>query len=134
MRYAISFVVLPVIISIGSCVPFTYIVAFNHTGKDLTVTADEKSYALSANSSAEILYPGFTREIKLASQDKAVWVYKIEVLPQEHMKGRWFSQYIFCQIEPDGRIYLVKPNTQMPIQALPIQPAGYPLIPLLKPG
>ncbi|BFU89599.1 MAG: hypothetical protein NTAFB01_07860 [Nitrospira sp.] len=58
------------------------------------------------------------------------WTYEV-VYPSQEYKKRWSSSRIEYryQIEADGSIYLLKPDTEFPVHKLPPQPSGFPLVP-----
>ncbi len=60
---------------------------------------------------------------------KEKWSYEV-VYPPADYKKRWNSTKIEYryQIEADGSIYLLKPDSEFPVHHLPPQPPGFPLV------
>ena len=116
-------------IFITACQMPPLIVLFNNSGKDLTNYAEGKSYHVNKGSTVEIQYPGNKQEIGIKNET-GVLENKVLYPPTTYMSSRVFTKYVInCQIEPDGLIYVLKPQTPMPAKDLPPQPLGFPLKP-----
>lgn len=56
------------------------------------------------------------------------WFYEVVYPPADYkIRINFYSEYRY-QIEADGSIYLLKPDTEFPMHKLPSQPPGFPLV------
>lgn len=113
------------------------IIVYNHTGN--VITASNKRGAeqmIQNNSSARLrAYQGgrdhaATPTLFVVTAKRVVWSYRTDYPPREYLTGG-DNDRLACgyQIEADGVIYVIKPDTDKPVDALPPQPPGFPLIP-----
>ena len=126
---AIVFVCVSILLS-GCSVP-TFLTIYNHSGASLTFYAAGRIYQMKNNAPITLKYPA-SEAIKI-SDGTRTWEYKIIYPPGKFYHPIWrnSSEYeVFGQIEPGGSIYVVKPNETLPVQELPPQPAGFPIIPI----
>lgn len=105
-----------------------FLTLYNHTGVPLTVHVADRKFEIGINSPLTIKYPG--TDVMEIGDGNQVWEYKVIVPPKKYCRPIWAGSTeleIYGQIEPDGLIYALKPNTVLPTRDLPPQPSGYPL-------
>jgi hypothetical protein len=129
----IALVSLTILLLVAGCYPGTLEEVVNHTGKTLTVISmdtelKETAYLVENNQTARINVP-FKLRVKC---DGETWDYDLPPtrLPQNFRKkvrGNWYLEKF--QIEKDGTINCLFPESQGPVANLPPQPAGYPVRP-----
>ena len=116
---------------LASCSVATFIVLYNHSGQDLVIVADEKTYQVAKDSILTLQYP--QHAAMSISGDNAVWEYTAMYIQREYAKEyiqRGFLRYeVNFQVEPNGLIYIVKPEVTRPVREFPPQPPGFPLTP-----
>lgn len=113
------------------------IIVYNHTGN--VITASNKAGAehiIQNNSSASLrAYRGGRDQaaaptLLVVTAKRVVWSYRTDYPPREYLtRGDKDRRACGYQIEADGVIYAIKPESDKPVDALPPQPPGFPLIP-----
>jgi hypothetical protein len=121
MKYRLSLAITMVLLMSG-CSKIPYVVFFNNSGRALTINSEEWTYQVKAGAVIEIRYPGNTQMLKIDSGPSNAWRYKVEYPDKAH---RWGNKF-YVQIETDGTIYLLPPNTQILAKQLLPQPPGFP--------
>lgn len=103
---------------------------YNNTGKDLKITLvfsqSEKTITLKNNQSASI---GVPRTFKIQTVD-TTWHYDDQPIMLKYHK--YLGKHTFLaklQIEQNGTIYLLLPDSTAPVDSFPPQPEGFPLKP-----
>ncbi len=123
-----------VVLGLGCSSPL-YLNLYNHAETDLTIYVEGRTYQFPKNSQVTVKYPK-SQTIKIAAGDVA-WAYTVASAPRRYESPLWAgsSEFeIYCQIEPDGRIYILIPKTVIPTSSLPPQPADFPLVPVKSGG
>lgn len=115
-------------------------ILYNNTGREIEIHLGNEVKVVNKNSSGIVDQPmpcgawirscqrGY-RPFRVGTVVKK-WTYEVVYPPQDYKK-RWSSSRIEYryQIEADGSIYLLKPDTEFPVSKLPSQPPGYPMVP-----
>ena len=128
-----ALVSLTILFLVTGCYPGTLEEVVNHTGQTLTVISmdtelKETAYLVENNQTVRINVP-FKLRVKCGGE---TWDYDLPPtrLPQNFRKkvrGNWYLEKF--QIEKDGTINCLFPESQGPAANLPSQPAGYPVRP-----
>lgn len=111
---------------------------FNNSGEELTVVLiDHDNYATTNHlRSGEVIRFGRLTEFdRLEIRGKNhVWHYKPAWAPITFTKPIGLGpRHLFqAQIEHDGSIYLLTPDSKPPVSHLPVQPENYPLRPVTE--
>jgi hypothetical protein len=98
------------------------LVLLNNSGHPLAVNSEGTIYSVFPGAIREIKYPGNTELLKVESAPNSSWEYKVEYPDRAHMYGNKF----WVQIESNGNIYVLPPNTQSSAKELLPQPHGFP--------
>ncbi len=132
----VTFLYLLVFSMFGQAAPDD-IVVYNHTGNVISASNKFRAEQIIQNNSLARLrgYRGgrdqtATPTLFVVTAKKVVWSYRTDYPPPEYLTRR-DNDRTACgyQIEADGVIYAVKPDTDKPLDTLPPQPPGFPLIP-----
>jgi hypothetical protein len=107
---------------VSGCTKIPYIVLFNNSGHTLTIDSEGETYTVSPDAIVKIAYPGNTELLNIESVPNIKWQYKVEYPDKTYMNGNTFN----VQIEADGIIYVLPPNTQNFVKVLPTQPPNFP--------
>lgn len=113
------------------------IIVYNHTGNVITASNRLGAEHIIQNNSSAVLPANqgsrdhtATPTLLVVTAKRIAWSYRTDYPPREYLtggdNGRRACGY---QIEADGVIYAIKPDTDKPVDALPPQPPGFPLIP-----
>jgi len=121
------------ILFLTGCYPGTIVEAVNHSGQTLTVVAmdtelNETAYLVENNQTIRIKVP-FKLRVKCGGE---TWDYDLPPMrvPENFRKKVRFNWYLEkFQIEKDGTINCLFPESQGPVANPPLQPAGYPVRP-----
>lgn len=136
MKTAIWITLICTAFLIAGCTPYVIIKFFNHTGVDITVQGNNQQIAILKNSTGELIYHSLTPNFPLSvtlddlTRGEVIKMYNITPFPDSYVKpsvGGLKGYEIFFQIEPNGFIYVLPPESSMPVQKLEPQPSGYPL-------
>ncbi len=114
--------------SVPGCVPVTDIRLFNHLPQEVTVTTCSGSVTLPPNGTVSLSTYGcsFERSPQLAIASASTqwkygnalwrisWIFEREPTLVERQFPSGYK--IVAQLEPDGSIYVTKPNTPLPTQ------------------
>lgn len=104
---------------------------YNNTGKDLTITmiynqTEERTLKLQNKQSALI---GVPNKIRVQIADTS-WNYYGKTIPLRYHKyaerHKWIAN---LQIQQNGMIYLLLPDSSAPVESFPPQPEEFPLVP-----
>lgn len=110
-------------------------VLYNHTGGEITIYLGNEATVVQNNSSGSVPQP-VTLAAWKAYKPFSIrtvnrkWSYFVVYPPRDYKKP-WNSsksEYRY-QIEADGLIYLLTPDSEFPVHKLPSQPSGFPLVP-----
>jgi hypothetical protein len=127
-----------VVVLSGCTVPVTCAL-YNNTSTVINITqidinGQERTFSLKAG---EILKLGGwpLHNYKILFKD-VVWHYDPPVPNNDYVEisgfGPWVKPIVYAQIEKDGRIFLLLKNQKPPIDTMPMQPEGYPLLPKVQ--
>lgn len=117
---------------------FTEMVLYNNTGGEITTYGGGGPIVIQKNSWGRISHPkspgslrkwykGFT-----VSTVNKRWSYFVVDPPSDYrLRGNSSNEYRY-QIEADGVIYLLSPESASPMQNLPLQPSGFPWLPQIS--
>lgn len=125
MKYILSLTI-TVCLLFSGCTKIPYIVFFNNSGHALTVNSEGEIYTLPPDAIVQIAYPGNTESLKIESTPNIAWRYKVKYPDKTYMNGNTFN----VQIEADGTIYVLPPDTQNLVKKLPMQPPNFPWKPI----
>jgi hypothetical protein len=124
-------------VSLISCTRCVDIRIFNHTGARIVIvgfdpSGEQHTWTLAEGESAVGWYL-HRWEIRASGPVAAIWFYDpaaINYLSGKYLTENWLgSQHSAMQIEPDGNIWAVPPDTRAIVVQLPPQPVGYPAKP-----
>jgi hypothetical protein len=128
-----SLLLVTLVFLMTSCHPVTVVDLVNNTGLPLRVISidtelGEKSYSVEAGETARMAVP-----FKLRVEHGAVrWDYHLPAaaLPETFRKRIGLNRYVVkYQIQSDGTLCLISPDSEGPADSLPEQPPGYPIRP-----
>lgn len=117
-------------------------VLYNNTGHEIEIHFRGKVVVVQKDSSGRVDQPVpcragivFLRECQKGYKPFSVgtvnrkWFYEVVYPPSDHKKrvNSSRSEYRY-QIEADGLIYLLEPDSEFPVYRLPLQPSGFPLV------
>ena len=134
MKYARAILVgFAILLLVSGCTPGTLVEIVNNSGQTLTVVsldtkAQQTVYVLENNQTTRIKVP-YKLRIKHGNK---TWDYNLPTwkLPphfREKVPGNWYLEKY--QIEKDGTINCLAPESHGPVADPPSQPNGYPLKP-----
>ena len=127
---------LPIIAAIGllltGCSTASDVVIFNNANSAIEVTCRGQNIIVERNSSCQVSYDsiaeGFTIRIDTNSS-----TYKIPVMnarkASKLSKHKTWMDILTVQLNSDGAIYVVAPDTKLPTSQYPEQPDNFPLKP-----
>lgn len=125
---------------IEGCTPQVKIKLFNHTGGVVNVQANNQRITILQNSTGEFNYYSLTPTLPMSItfEDRisgdGIKIYNLITFPEAYVKplaGGLKGYEVLFQIEPNGLIYVLPPESSTPIQNFDSQPSGYPLKPQL---
>ena len=133
MKIRIALLLIPLSLLLASCQPGTQVEIVNNAGQTLTVVSmdtelKETAYTVQSNETAHINVP-----YKLRVQRGAeIWDYDLPATPlpqsfRKRVRGSWYL--VKFQVENDGAINVLLPESQGPVSKPPSQPVGYPVRP-----
>lgn len=116
-----------------SCTRTLVLHIFNDTGKDITVTSyeadrKERHYSIGKGQAERVQ---ISNRLTIALTGIA-WDYDVKPVPKntKYMASEHLGPLLIkLQVETNGTIYILSPDTQGPATAFPPQPPGYPLQP-----
>ena len=116
---------------LSSCsIPITFSL-FNNTGSDvILVLTNNKEIHIKPGKAKKTndIDSSFFIDLK----DKSL-TYEIPLLNHSLIKwagwGPWSKRMFYAQIEPDGKIWVLKNKTKIAIKKFTAQPEGFPLVP-----
>jgi hypothetical protein len=107
-------VVTATLICISSCVPQFEFTLFNHSGRDLVLLVNHRTFPVRKDDAISVGELRLTLTIT-SGQDN--WEYepgKARMIPRDYWGWGFTAYEIRCQIEPNGSIYILGPNESMP--------------------
>jgi len=119
------------ILAVAACSRAPHLVVYNRTGVPLTIQRTppyESDVTIAPDTTQRVRFPDAMQLIVVAGA--ATWRYAVRFPPRE--LARWStlgSPEFHIQIEPDGRVYVLPPDVQLPADELPSQPSGFPISP-----
>ena len=121
-----------VIVGIAACTRAPHLLLFNRTGVLLTIQHTppyEADVTIAPGVAEEARFPDSMELTVVAGA--ATWRYAVRFPPREMARWSKLGTPVFqFQVEPDGRVYVLPPTVQLPIDQLPPQPPGFPLSPI----
>ena len=121
-----------VILGIAACTRAPHLIVFNRTGVPLTVQRTppyETDVTIPPGATHRARFPDSMELTVVAGA--ATWRYAVTFPPREMARwSRLGTPEFQLQIEPDGRVYVLPPTVQLPVDQLPPQPPGFPLSPI----
>ena len=109
---------------------------YNNTGLVLIVTifpSAEKNKELKVAPRASVRLPKCDLSQYRVMADGKAWKYDSIQPPEEFIKtvgvGPWSQRIFQGQLEPDGKVFAILPNVQVPTRLLNKQPDGFPITP-----
>jgi hypothetical protein len=114
-----------------SCHPGVIIDLFNNSRHELVVTtinqrSEETTCKVKQNRVVRI---GIAAKVRVDSPSGS-WHYEFVVAPEEFWRRHnSMVSVINVQIEKDGKIYVLSPDTREVVTNFPPQPSGFPLVP-----
>jgi len=118
--------------TIAACTRAPYLIVFNRTEVPLTIQRTppyDSDVTIAPGSAQRVRFPD-TMQLTVTA-GAATWRYVVRFPPRELARWTKFGSAEFqLQVEPDGHVYVLSPETVPPVPALPRQPAGFPLEPL----
>jgi hypothetical protein len=133
MRIRTALLLLPLSLLLTSCHPGTQLEVVNNAGQTLTVVSmdtelKETAYTVGSNQIVRINVPYKLR----VQRGGETWNYDLPATPlpqnfRKRVRGNWYLEKF--QIEKDGAINVLLPDSQGPVANPPSQPAGYPVRP-----
>ena len=128
-----AFLLVSMSLLLTSCHPGTQLEVVNNAGQNLTVVSidtelKETAYTVGSNQTIRITVPYKLRVLR----NGEIWNYDLPPTPllksfRKSVAGNWYLEKF--QIEHDGTINVLLPDSQGPATDLPPQPAGYPVRP-----
>ena len=121
-----------VILGIASCTRAPHLLVFNRTGVPLTVQRTppyETDVTIAPDAAQRARFPDSMQLTVVAGA--ATWRYAVRFPPRE--MARWSklgTPEFQLQVEADGRVYVLPPTVQLPVNEFPPQPPGFPLSPI----
>ena len=121
-----------VILGITACTRAPHLVLFNRTGVPLTIQRTppyESDVTIAPGAVQRARFPDSMQLTVVAGA--ARWRYAVRFPPRE--MARWSklgTPEFQLQVEPDGRVYVLPPTVQLPVNEFPPQPPGFPLSPI----
>ncbi len=131
-RVFLSYLLLFIFASFFGCSKPTYLILYNNTGNDIEIkfsgTANT-SFKVDKNSKIKILDPSYADAFRITVNTKELYYsYKPKSPPEEFVEEVAGEKRIYCQIEPDGTIYILTTGS-FPVKVFLAQPEGFPLCP-----
>jgi len=133
MRIRNALLLLSLSLLLTSCHPGTQLEVVNNAGQTLTVVSmdtelKETAYTVESNQTVRINVPYKLR----VQRGGDIWNYDLPGTPlpqnfRKRVRGNWYLEKF--QIEKDGAINVLLPDSQGPVTNPPSQPAGYPVRP-----
>jgi hypothetical protein len=116
-----------------SCHPGTLVEIVNNAGQTLTVVSmdtelKETAYTLGIGQAVRINTP-YKLRVQRSTQ---VWNYDLPPIPlpqnyRKRVRANWYLEKY--QVESDGSIHVLMPDSQTPVSRVPQQPSGFPMQP-----
>ena len=119
------------LLTIAACTRAPYLIVFNRTDVLLTIQRTppyESDVTIAPGTTQRTRFPDSMQLTVVAGP--ATWRYAVRFPPRE--LARWSklgTPEFQLQVEPDGRMYVLPPTARLPVQELPPQPPGFPLVP-----
>jgi len=117
--------------AVAACTRAPYMVLFNAAGVPLTIRQTppyDGDLTVAPGATLRARFPDAMRLEVTAGA--ATWRYAVRFPPRELARWSRLGRPEFqLQVEPDGRVYVLPPGTVHALDALPPQPAGFPLVP-----
>jgi (p)ppGpp synthase/HD superfamily hydrolase len=104
---------------------------FNNTGEDIIVVEfnaklEPTQHQLKNGQTVQI---GIPSKLQMRSHDR-IWDYDLKPIPSSFEQKAHMKVYLAkFQIEKDGEIYAMPPESSAPVTNFPVQPPHYPIKP-----
>ena len=131
LRASVLLAAAAAVLAITACTRAPYLLLFNRTDVALKIWRTppyDSDVTIAPGTMHRTRFPDAMQLTVTAGA--ATWRYAVRFPPRE--LARWSklgSPEFQLQVEPDGRVYVLPPNSRVPAQELPSQPAGFPLTP-----
>jgi len=132
MKYFLLMILVWATTAVVSCSARPNIILYNHSGQALMIYTKVEELRVGKESSLTMRSP--TDPTLRITSRQAVWEYQLTYIPREYLRHGAFRDWYCLQIEPNGLIYVLKPEVTPPVQELPVQPPGFPLTPVVQPA
>ena len=120
-----------VAVTIAACTRAPYLIVFNRTDVALTIARTppyDVDVTIAPGTSERARFPD-SMQLTVAA-GAVTWRYAVKFPPRELARWTTLGTPEFqLQVEPDGRVYVLPPTVRPPVQDLPAQPPGFPLVP-----
>jgi len=122
------------LLTVSSCARGLDVELFNNTGTNLTVTCYDTVGTSRSETLPTLARVRITGSEFIVQGELAEWRYTlIGHSPPDHFIDRThFNKLVHLQIERNGDIYILPPDTLNRPSSLPLQPAGYPIHPQIQ--
>ena len=119
------------ILAVAACSRAPHLVVYNRAGVPLTIQRTppyESDVTIAPGTTQRVRFPDTMQLTVVAGA--ATWRYAVRFPPREFARwSRLGSPEFHIQVEPDGRVYVLPPDVQLPVSKLPPQPSGFPISP-----
>lgn len=115
----------------SGCTIQTFLILYNNTERKIEIEFIPKSPKMKIEKftieKGEYIKVLFHPKAKIQYKEK-IETYNLNWPPKKYLCSVINGSAIFCQIENDGKIYILK-NDNFPVKEFPEQPEGFPLTP-----
>jgi hypothetical protein len=119
------------LLAVAACSRAPYLIVFNRTEVALTIQRTppyESDVTVTPGTAQRARFPDSMQLTVVAGP--VIWRYMLEFPPRDLARWSTLGTPEFqLQVEPDGRVYVLPPTVTPPVDELPPQPSGYPLVP-----
>jgi len=129
MRRLTQFILIAVVaLVVGGCFAFPRILFFNDSGRAIVVQSALRKYEIDWGEGRGIVDGSLTDRMRISSAQGAAH-YRFTYPPRSYRLVGLFRDTYVWQLEPDGKVYAVRPTVRLPARDLAEQPEGFPLVP-----
>lgn len=113
----------------GGCSFGVWGTIYNSSNADRSVRQYNRTKLWRDRSTIRIPYPGEPHDFEVRGGGE-VWRYDLHFPPKNLIGRRPFDdKYVKLQLMPSGELFIVDPDSGLPVSPLPPQPLGFPLRP-----
>jgi hypothetical protein len=132
-RQIIGFFVVAAIVSLlTGCSREADVEIFNNTASAITIMLDGHEFVVEKDTSRQLLFGNLVNGIVVSTNGKTS-IYKSAFLNKrkiyEFLKHSSKADILTLQLNSDGLVYVVAPDTKLPANQYPEQPENFPLQP-----